>query len=117
MFDDLDPVDGMKKGRTKSLLQRATSMALPDASKAVMEHVDGLTKMSIDQIEAAMRTEAGMRKLRGPLARAASDATHLPAISEVVEAVPGAMTDEEFARILSGGVRQGSGPAPRRKRT
>lgn len=107
----------MKRGPNKRLIQRAIAAAIPDAAAVMINHLEGLSQLSVDELGKLMNSDEGMRKLQGPLVDMEIDPVQVPRFSEVVVAKPGRMTRLEHARVLSGGTRDEWGPALRRKKT
>ncbi|TDU25910.1 hypothetical protein DFR24_4356 [Panacagrimonas perspica] len=72
--------------------------------------MDSLAGLSLEEIEELMRSDTGMQLLIGPHREPTARQVHIPKFSELVAAVPGRMTDVQFAKVLSGGTPLQWGP-------
>ena len=96
----------------KLLLDRALRPTNARVPLGLALHVATLLKLDMSETEALMGAEGGLRHVGGQCVARQSDS--LPSVEDVVEAIPGPMTDAEFAKVLSGGTRTHSGSMLRR---
>jgi hypothetical protein len=102
----------MMKVRTNRLIRGAIAkVSLPD-TETMERHIETISNLGMDEIDELMTTDDGMRQLAGPLYDLQVPQIRSPKFSELVAAVPGRMTDEEYAKVLSGGTPQQWGPWP-----
>lgn len=100
----------MKNSRLAELVRRAIAAAAPSDAAAVEQLIDQISKMGMDEIEDLTRIDVEILQIEGSYCAGPLENIRLPAFDDVVEAIPGRMTDDEFAKVLSGGTRQEWGP-------
>lgn len=100
----------MEQHRISAFIRWAIMIVLPRGSAALEHHVAKLSKLSMEEIEELTQSDEGMRQLSGSFYDLPVRKVRSPKFSELVAAVPGPMTDEEYAKVLSGGTRHEWGP-------
>lgn len=103
-------VIGMKRSSAKDRIRKAVAVGFARDEAALERHVEETSTLSADEIIELSGTDTGMRQLLGSLQDIEIGRVRMPKFNEVVVAEPGPMTDEEYAKVLSGGSRHQWGP-------
>lgn len=104
--------DYMKKSKEKGRAPASgrSASVVARGSAAIKKHIEALSKFSPHQIADLMGTAKGVRRLAGCFRGGRYKDLPAPKFSEIVEAVPGRLNDEELAKVLSGGTPTEWGP-------